>query len=91
MTSHSTGIIVCGHYLECLAYLAGNVAGQPVQAFIQSLPSCSTGALNVPISKIKSSISPQLYYAKQKCRNITLMIVYITSDAGEVNAVQAYQ
>jgi len=53
MTSHSTGIIVCGHYLECLAYLAGNVAGQPVQAFIQSLTSCSTGALNVPVSKIK--------------------------------------
>uniref|UniRef100_K3YBL1 Uncharacterized protein n=1 Tax=Setaria italica TaxID=4555 RepID=K3YBL1_SETIT len=51
--------IVCSHYFECfarskkhkLAYLAGNVTGQPVQAFIQSLASCSTSALNVPISK----------------------------------------
>jgi hypothetical protein len=38
------------------AYLAGNVAGQPVQAFVQSLTRCSTSALNVPIKTVHSDI-----------------------------------
>nr|ACR34822.1 unknown [Zea mays] len=33
--------------------LGCNVAGQPVQAFIQSLTRCSTSALNVPAAKIQ--------------------------------------
>jgi hypothetical protein len=32
-------------------YLARNVAGQPVQALVQTLASCGTSALDVPISK----------------------------------------
>ena len=36
-------------YAICV-YLARNVAGQPVQALIQTLTSCGTSALDVPIS-----------------------------------------
>jgi hypothetical protein len=36
-------------------YLAGNVAGQPVQTLVQTLTSCGTSALDVPArTKLKS-------------------------------------
>jgi hypothetical protein len=35
------------------SYLAGNVAGQPVQALVQSLTCCSTSALDIPVSLAK--------------------------------------
>jgi hypothetical protein len=31
-------------------YLASNVAGQPVQTLVQTLTSCGTSALDVPVS-----------------------------------------
>jgi hypothetical protein len=33
--------------------LAGYVAGEPVQPFIQTLPTCSTSTLNIPVTEYK--------------------------------------
>jgi hypothetical protein len=34
-----------------MRYLASNVAGQPIQALVQTLTSCGTSALDVPVRK----------------------------------------
>jgi hypothetical protein len=31
--------------------LAGYIAGEPVQPFIQTLPTCSTSTLNIPVTE----------------------------------------
>lgn len=41
-------------------YLASDVVGEPIKAFVETFPRCGTGALNVPV-KGKTSIKGTFY------------------------------